>query len=640
MRLRFVAGAIAACALVLAPNAMAAPEDSALLRQNLTIEGIAEHMEKLQTIANVHQGNRAAGTVGYEQSVSYTARRLEDAGYDVDLVPFDFPLFTESAPPELEQVSPTPTTYVPGTPDDSNAPDVDFITAQFSGGGEVEADVIPIDLVVPIGDNPPNTSTSGCEAEDFPAEVEGNIALIQRGTCTFVEKFENAIDAGAAGVIMFNEGQTDPPGRENPLYVAAVPYMDIPAVFTSYEVGVEFAEATDPVARIAVNASTVSRVQHNVIADSPWGDPDNRVVVGGHLDSVENGPGINDNGSGVSAILETAEELAELKELADTATGAAQGAVDDARAARDQARDDVNKAQRKLDKAKRKVRAAKRKVKRAETKKQLRKAKKKLRKAKTKRKQARGQLNDARSELKSAETALETAQGQLSQAQRIFPVQNGLRVAFWGAEEAGLIGSTQYVAQLTQAERDKIMLNLNFDMLGSPNFTRAVYDGDLSDTGDPSTADPGSAEIERVFNEYFASQNLPTVPTAFDGRSDYGPFIAAGIPAGGLFSGAEVPKTADEVDLFGGIEGEQLDPCYHEACDTFQSVFEFPQDTPDNPPPDDFSELDGNGARSLDEMSDAVAHATYHFLTSPPLANGSAKAKKRSLEYRGEIVAR
>ena len=79
MRLRFVAGAIAACALVLAPNAMAAPEDSALLRQNLTIEGIAEHMEKLQTIANVHQGNRAAGTVGYEQSVSYTARRLDDA---------------------------------------------------------------------------------------------------------------------------------------------------------------------------------------------------------------------------------------------------------------------------------------------------------------------------------------------------------------------------------------------------------------------------------------------------------------------------------------------------------------------------------------------------------------------------------
>ena len=78
-------------------------------------------------------------------------------------------------------------------------------------------------------------------------------------------------------------------------------------------------------------------------------------------------------------------------------------------------------------------------------------------------------------------------------------------------------------------------------MLGSPNYVRFVYDGDGSATpDDPDDAGPaGSAAIERVFKRYFAAKGLPTDPTPFDGRSDYGPFIAVGIPAGGLFTGAE-----------------------------------------------------------------------------------------------------
>ncbi|MQA74074.1 MAG: M28 family peptidase [Solirubrobacterales bacterium] len=212
-----------------------------------------------------------------------------------------------------------------------------------------------------------------------------------------------------------------------------------------------------------------------------------------------------------------------------------------------------------------------------------------------------------------------------------------MRLAFWGAEEAGLIGSTQYIAQLTEAERNEILLNLNFDMLASPNFVRFVYDGNTDDTPPPEGgAPPGSDVIEQVFLDYFASRGLPTAPTAFDGRSDYGPFIAQGIPAGGLFSGAEGIKTPAQAAVYGGVAGEQYDPCYHEVCDTFDSVFGSGSGVPG---------LDANGATSLDQMSDAVAHATLHFVTEPnplatatPVTTSSARSKGLApykLDFRG-----
>jgi Zn-dependent M28 family amino/carboxypeptidase len=114
---------------------------------------------------------------------------------------------------------------------------------------------------------------------------------------------------------------------------------------------------------------------------------------------------------------------------------------------------------------------------------------------------------------------------------------NRVRFAWWGGEEFGLLGSEHYVSNLTTRELKDIAVNLNFDMVASPNFVRFVYDGDGSGTG---TKGPnGSGNVEQVFLDYFAQQNLPTEPTAFDGRSDYGPFIDRGIPAGGLFTGAE-----------------------------------------------------------------------------------------------------
>jgi hypothetical protein len=180
------------------------------------------------------------------------------------------------------------------------------------------------------------------------------------------------------------------------------------------------------------------------------------------------------------------------------------------------------------------------------------------------------------------------------QLRGVFP-KNKIRFVWFSAEESGLLGSEAYIDSLPADERRKIAAMLNFDMIGSPNFVTFVYDGDLSDSPpiDEETfapeARPFSATIEKIFLDYFKSQRIPNEPTAFDGRSDYGPFIAAGagIPAGGLFTGAEVVKTAEQAKIFGGRAGDPFDPCYHLGCDDFFN----------------------NSNRALDINSDAAAHA-------------------------------
>ena len=167
-------------------------------------------------------------------------------------------------------------------------------------------------------------------------------------------------------------------------------------------------------------------------------------------------------------------------------------------------------------------------------------------------------------------------------------LRNKVRFIWFSAEESGLLGSEAYVASLDDTQRSKIAAMLNFDMIASPNFARLVYDGDLSDSPPPpGGAPPGSAEIEQMFLDYFEDQGLANEPTAFDGRSDYGPFIAAGIHAGGLFTGAEVLKTPEQAAIYGGTAGEQFDPCYHEGCDDLFNL----------------------STTALDQMSDAAAHA-------------------------------
>ncbi|MER6178853.1 M28 family metallopeptidase, partial [Streptosporangium sp. NPDC001681] len=229
---------------------------------------------------------------------------------------------------------------------------------------------------------------------------------------------------------------------------------------------------------------------YNVIADWPGGDPNDILMVGAHLDSVTAGPGINDNGSGSAAILETALEVSR---------------------------------------------------------------------------------------------------------QSLAPTKH-LRFAWWGAEELGLRGSQAYVNSLSATERAKIKGYYNFDMVGSPNAGYFIYDGDNSDGVGSGPGPAGSAQLEATLQAYFTSIGVATRGTDFDGRSDYGPFIAVGIPAGGTFTGAEGVKTSAQATLWGGTAGQAFDPCYHRACDTTANI----SDT------------------ALNRNADAIAYAVWTTATATP----------------------
>lgn len=221
---------------------------------------------------------------------------------------------------------------------------------------------------------------------------------------------------------------------------------------------------------------------YNLIADWPGGDPNQVLMAGAHLDSVSSGAGINDNGSGSAAVLET---------------------------------------------------------------------------------------------------ALAVSRAQLQ------PTKH-LRFAWWGAEELGLVGSKHYVNNLAAADRARITGYINLDMVGSPNPGYFVYDDDPA--------------IEKVFKDWYAGIGVPTeIETEGDGRSDHASFKNAGIPVGGLFTGASRTKTAAQATKWGGTAGQAFDRCYHSSCDTTANI----NDT------------------ALDRNSDALAHAVWTLGTATPPPPGT-----------------
>ncbi|GAB3311267.1 aminopeptidase PaaP [Geodermatophilus aquaeductus] len=434
------------------------------LLECVTLEGVREHQAEFQKIADnstdpVYPGTRAAGTDGYADSVDYVADLLEEAGYEVTLDPVEI---TFNFPAVLRQLTPVAAEYETGV-------------FTGSGSGEVEGQVIPIDISLETGELA--VSTSGCEPEDFAGvdwSGDSDIALVQRGTCFFGTKAYYAEQAGAEAVIVMNQGNT--PEREE-LIVADATSVDepipgapgpvthgIPVVGASSADGLALAEEGSTAFVEVLPAET--RTDYNVIAELPGKNPDNVVMAGAHLDSVTEGPGINDNGSGSAAILETALLMANTHP------------------------------------------------------------------------------------------------------------ENTLRFAWWAAEEQGLVGSADYVAGLSEAERERIALYMNYDMVGSPNYVFMVYDSDESTFPAPEgvTIPPGSTAIEDLYESYYTYVGEPYDDTEYSGRSDYEAFILAGIPSGGLFTGAEGIKTEEQAAIWGGTAGEQFDPCYHEACDTYENV--------------------------------------------------------------------
>lgn len=149
-----------------------------------------------------------------------------------------------------------------------------------------------------------------------------------------------------------------------------------------------------------------------------------------------------------------------------------------------------------------------------------------------------------------------------------------VKFAWWTAEEEGLLGAEHFVNTSTPADLAQIRLYLNFDMIASPNYYLGIYDGDGSRYN--ITGPPGSDVAEKLFEDWFAARHLTTFGAEFNGRSDYGPFLEAGVPCGGLDTGADGVKTEEEAALYGGIAGEQYDQNYHTAADNVTNLATFP----------------------------------------------------------------
>ena len=183
-------------------NAASTPSDLQVtqgLRKAVAADGMFEHLSALQQIADRNGGNRVSGFPAYDESVDYVEGRLTAAGYDVTVQPFAFPFNADRTPPVFQQVAPSQATYADG---------VDFASMTYSGNGDTTASVTAVDLTLPPAAQP-NSSTSGCEDADFPAETAGNVALIQRGTISFADKVTNAMNAGAIAAILYNNTAGD-----------------------------------------------------------------------------------------------------------------------------------------------------------------------------------------------------------------------------------------------------------------------------------------------------------------------------------------------------------------------------------------------------------------------------------------------
>lgn len=406
------------------------PVTSEALQALISIDKLKAGAQQLQDFATANGGNRVFGGPGHNATVNWLADTLRATGfYDVELQPFVALFSGGNASLTVANA----------------AIDADLLT--YTPNGQAEGAIVA-------------ASNLGCDAADFPPEVSGAIALVSRGTCPFAQKATNAFTAGATGAIIYN----NVPGALAGTLGGPGDY--VPVVGITQEAGEALlAQVTAGAVQgtLITNSIEENRTTYNVLAETKTGDKNNVVMAGGHTDSVEAGPGINDDGSGIIGILNVALGLTK------------------------------------------------------------------------------------------------------------FSVKNAVRFGFWSAEEFGLLGSEHYMTVVNAtAEIEKIRLYLNFDMIASPNYVYGIYDGDGSAFN--ISGPPGSAEIEANFEQFYAAAGLNSVPSAFTGRSDYGPFLENNIPAGGLFTGAEVVKTEEEVALFGGTAGEAYDACYHEVCDTIDNL--------------------------------------------------------------------
>lgn len=436
---------IAACATTHPParQPAAAPEPGRSLAAKVTADGMFVHLRALQEIANANKGNRTTGTPGYDASVDYVVKALRGKGFDVSTPQFE----------RIRNVSEgKPTLTVGGR---SFPVDQASLLVRTPPGGLTGQVVRP-------------TQAAGCGAGDYAAALpKGAIAVVDDSRCSVVDKQNAAVGRGAAAVIVISQpsGQGAPPTLFNPGYYNQ---LTVPVAVVGANGAAALKGSTASV-RLVLDAENVRVVSRNVVAQTKTGSANEVVMVGTHLDSPADSPGINNAGSGVAAVLETALQLGPLP-----------------------------------------------------------------------------------------------------------PVANAVRFAFWGAAENGLNGSMDYVFSLDNNALNDIALYLNFDMLGSPNPGFFTDDGDQSGPAGPGVAasdiPEGSAGIERTLAGYLNLAGKRPADMPLNTRTDYHPFLVAGVPVGGMNTGASQTKTTVQARLWGGQPGAAFDPNYQGPRDTVDEI--------------------------------------------------------------------
>lgn len=406
----------------------------------VTADGMYTHLRKLQEIADANRGNRADGTPGYDASVDYIVQVLKDKGFDVTTPEFDRLDRTEGGNP----------------------------TVTVAGRG-YRVDQASLLVTTPPGGLNAITlrpqKPAGCTAADYgTAPVRNAIVVVDDTGCSVGKKQDAAIAKGAVGLLIVSApGATGrPAGLFTPGYYQQ---LTVPVGVIDRDADAALRRTNAPV-RLVLDSKPVMVKARNVVAQTKTGDTKNVVLVGAQLGSFPRSPGINDNGSGVAALLDAAAALGSQPKIT-----------------------------------------------------------------------------------------------------------NAVRFAFWSSDTEA---PTKYVRGLARDQLDDVAMYLSVDMLGSPNAGYFTYDGDQSAQPNPDIPTPsvpaGSAAVERTLAGFLNLAGVRPADMPLSRTADYGPFLAAGIPIGGLTAGSSQRKTEVQARLWGGRAGMPFDPNYGAARDNIDNI--------------------------------------------------------------------
>jgi Zn-dependent M28 family amino/carboxypeptidase len=259
------------------------------LESKVTLDATMAHLQKLQEIADANGGTRVAGSRGYDDSVEYVAKMLRDKGFDVTTPEFTMGMFTV----DKESLS------VNGQPVEAHA--IGFSGASPAAGATGR-------FVVASGD-----AHLGCTARDYEGpDVAGAVVLVDRGECLLAQKSKLATEHGAIALVVANNVDE----KELGATMEESDQIKIPVLSVTKADGARLRSETG-MATVITDARVEQVKTRNVIAQTKTGATNNVVMVGAHLDSVKEGPGINDNGTGVASVLETALQIGPSPQVAN-----------------------------------------------------------------------------------------------------------------------------------------------------------------------------------------------------------------------------------------------------------------------------------------------------------------------------------